>query len=437
MALVCVSAAQEAPRQGATEAPALEPERARILGLAERFASVRWRAEERHVFHGEDARGVRVDTPDAEFVEGGWVVGEENVGMPYAWGGFTGLAEFEEELGADTWAGHLPRAGGALSSARTVGVDCSGLVSRCWGLPLKQSTRSLGALSYELGDYDELQPGDIVNAFDAHTALFTGWADPERTTMHVIEAAGPRVRRGTYDVDLLRRRKFRPMRYKPLDPRWRPMPVPEPGRDTFVPAGAEPEFVPTAENGGPAAGDGAGTTGDPLPVALRSGEPRPGSWARYHAFEDRLPREGLRCTWMAVRGPPERLELQRLLAVDQEALATGASLERGAPWGALLTEFAGFSNPFRDLEVTSSTVEPGTWRAGDLELSARRVTAVVEGHSLSRSTLYPIQLEVRAVVSDAVPLWGLCEVEFTLRTDYGEYGTSLQEKRYVLESFGD
>ena len=176
---------------------ALGEERARILEVAERFASVRWRAEERHAFHGEDERGVRIDTPDAEFREGGWTVGEENVGMPYAWGGFTSLERFEEELAAERYAGHVPVAGRAMASDRTVGVDCSGLVSHCWSLPLKQSTRSLGALSYELADYDELEPGDIVNVDvttrlgglhgDTSETFFVGAPSPE--ARHVVGTA--------------------------------------------------------------------------------------------------------------------------------------------------------------------------------------------------------------------------------------------------------
>ena len=42
----------------------IESQRAEILRIANDFATVRWQAEGRHSFHGEDDDGVRVDTPD-------------------------------------------------------------------------------------------------------------------------------------------------------------------------------------------------------------------------------------------------------------------------------------------------------------------------------------------------------------------------------------
>jgi len=64
-ALALLSCALPAfPARGPQE-PVAE-RRAAILATAQRFATVRWRAEERHALHGEDGDGVRVDTPDVQ-----------------------------------------------------------------------------------------------------------------------------------------------------------------------------------------------------------------------------------------------------------------------------------------------------------------------------------------------------------------------------------
>ncbi len=417
----------------AAEAPALSEERIAIVERAHQYAAVVWRGEERHVFHGEDEAGVRIDTPDETFDPAGWRPGEDYAGMPYCWGGFTGLDELEARLAEGGLAGHVPSQGNARSSARAFGLDCSGLVSRVWNLPVKQSTRSIGALSYELGDYSELLPGDVVNRFDAHVAVFVAWANEERTEMRVIEAARIKVAEATYAVDLLRSAEFLPMRYKTLDERWQPMPPP-PG-----PGLARPVLTEFTER--PAADRATnGVLGDPLPKTLRAGETRPGAWARYAAAESGLGGDDVSCVWMAVEGAPEELLLQRRLDVGTQALATGATLALNGSWPELLAAFGHFSNPLRDLEAVESELVPGTWTRGDLELEARRLTAVLEGSMLSRSTLYPVRIEIQCVLSEDVPLLGVCEASFAFEVEYGRRGEERilggAQHRYELLELG-
>ena len=71
-----------------------------------------WSARPENVFHGLDKNKNRVDTPDSKYREGGFKVGEQNSGIPYKWGGFSAIEEFDEGIGekASTLAICLRRA---------------------------------------------------------------------------------------------------------------------------------------------------------------------------------------------------------------------------------------------------------------------------------------------------------------------------------------
>ena len=172
--------------------------RGEALALAQRYVDHEWIPTEANLFHGTDASGIRVDTPDAAFTSNGkergwWIPGQRNVGVPYQWGGFSTPEDFDRGLREGKYAGDVYTAAkrrlldaGVTNSA--VGVDCSGFVSRCWRLPRSYSTRELPQLCRPVKPPAELQPGDIFNRHNAHVQLFAGWADPERTTARVYEA---------------------------------------------------------------------------------------------------------------------------------------------------------------------------------------------------------------------------------------------------------
>ena len=124
-----------APQERAPEA-----QDARVEGILairpERYATLRWQSTEEHRFHGEDADGVPVDTPDSSLAAGR--VGgrtQANVGVPYKWGGLVHAGAVPGGPGA---AAPGPATGPSDASdprghrSRAVGVDCSGFVSRCW-----------------------------------------------------------------------------------------------------------------------------------------------------------------------------------------------------------------------------------------------------------------------------------------------------------------
>jgi len=195
--------------------------RAQVIEHARAYVSHRWSASEANVFHGEDRFGNRIDTPDAEgaTLATGWrSSGEPNQGVSYQWGGFSSIAEFEAGVASGKWAGHLPTDGKSFFTPQAVGVDCSGLVSRVWGLSRKESTRSLPGMCRRLEDWGDLLPGDVLNRVDRHTMIFVEWADSSHTKVRVIEATTRegRVHESVHIADELLRRGYQALRYPPL-----------------------------------------------------------------------------------------------------------------------------------------------------------------------------------------------------------------------------
>jgi hypothetical protein len=98
------------------------------------------------------------------------------VGLPYDWGGYMSLAEYDDQLddcygaGSHSWHGIL---------WCTSGVDCSGFVSKVWDEG-HYTTSSMHNVSYGVSQSD-LRRGDAVNAAGSHIVLFT----------HETDAGGP------------------------------------------------------------------------------------------------------------------------------------------------------------------------------------------------------------------------------------------------------
>ena len=64
--------------------------------------------------------------------------------MPYQWGGFSSTEEFLQGLKAgkaagDVYTAEKRRLLEAAVSKQAVGIDCSGLISRCWRLNVKKA----------------------------------------------------------------------------------------------------------------------------------------------------------------------------------------------------------------------------------------------------------------------------------------------------------
>lgn len=197
------------------------------LLIAHAYHNHVWTATERNVFHGIDPDGIRVDTPDSAFrpqgaLPGWWVPGQVNQGIPYQWGGFSSLKEFDRGIAKGKFAGDIYTSEKRTKlydavSRHALGVDCSGFVSRCWRLPRSFSTRELPTLCDELSSFDELQPGDIVNTHNNHVAMFSQWADTQRKFFFAFETGSPptwKVQHHTLGCEYLAQLGYRAYRYR-------------------------------------------------------------------------------------------------------------------------------------------------------------------------------------------------------------------------------
>ncbi len=154
--------------------------RQEIIKNAEPFATHKWYCNAYNIKQ-YDCGGVHVTTP-------GWVKVGNNVSVPYMWGGFSSIPQFDQGLLDGVSAGDSYTVGNGAGSSCAVGVDCSGFVSQVWNLPNKYSTRTLPDISTGYASYDDLLPGDIVNKAGHHVRLIHN--NNGNGSYLIIEASG-------------------------------------------------------------------------------------------------------------------------------------------------------------------------------------------------------------------------------------------------------
>jgi cell wall-associated NlpC family hydrolase len=394
--------------------PDVAKRRARMLEVAESYVRHEWRAGPANVFHGLDSEGVRVDTPDAAAVTGGFKAdGSTNVGVPYQWGGFCSLAEFDEGVRAKMYAGHDPADMSAQASYRAVGVDCSGFVSRCWNLPFKRSTRNLPAICYELSDYAELQPGDIVNHANQHVMMFAGFTSEAKTVMRVYEATIPAVHEMTISTDDLKRLDYHPLRYKPLDPRWKEEAL------TFAPASlildrGHGDARWTRER---AARDEHAWTeaADPLRTMKRD------EWVAYAATYDHPLRQARRAYELTFGCIAARESQARLAITTAVGESTGEVVEDREFHATSLASLLALFLEIDVVEITklSTTAESGRLAIDKRTLDVTRRTADFDGRLYTKDGT-PLHVSIVCCTSERVPLHGIVDANFELRVGAGE-----------------
>jgi len=89
-------------------------------------------------------------------------------GLPYDWGGFVTLDEFDADIAAGEGAGSHSD-DGVLSC--TTGLDCSGYVSILWEMPVKYGTSTLLDVTDEI-DARDMWPGDVFDLVGSHVIMW-------------------------------------------------------------------------------------------------------------------------------------------------------------------------------------------------------------------------------------------------------------------------
>ncbi len=162
--------------------------RAQIINNASPYTSFSWTASSCNLWSGKSCGGRNVYSADIPWVNIGI-----NVSMPYCWGGWSTRAEHNTAMANCKSAGDICSlsgggcSGGGAGLSCASGHDCSGLISRAWGLSSKQSTSTLPSLSTSI-PLSQVQPGDILNVAGSHTRLVeTNYGNGN---YRVIEASG-------------------------------------------------------------------------------------------------------------------------------------------------------------------------------------------------------------------------------------------------------
>ncbi|PIE24077.1 MAG: hypothetical protein CSA62_04530 [Planctomycetota bacterium] len=403
--------------------------RARILAIARSYATHQWRASPKHVFHGRDPEGVLVNTPDLGYREGGFSTDNSvNVGVPYQWGGAVRLKAFDEGLKKGKYAGHLPANGEIRVSKHAVGVDCSGLISCCWQLPIRQSTRTLGQLSYRLKSFAELLPGDIVNRFDRHVMLFVGFEDKAKSKLRIIEATSPKVRERVVELSALKKQDYVPLRYRPLDSRW---PRPKLAKSSM-------ELNKPAETK-QLANEKPYTKIEPSDWIFALRDSKLGDWIRYEIVPSIPGKEKALRSFTFGRSSDATNTITLCTELRGERLYSCYQEKPDTPVARRILDFLSINEHFEDLKLDKVESRPSkTLVAGKLfqtedikvELSAklllrgRRLATVIRGH---------------LVLSPQLPLQGVLSARFGLVVDARKAGgpaKQAQRIRFRLQAYG-
>lgn len=103
------------------------------------------------------------------YLSGGKAMTYESVS--YNWGGFDSIAEFNNKILTNKMkAGNVNLKNSPLLSCAAE-VDCSGYVSRAWGLTSKLGTWDIANVTEEI-DWKDMKPGDVYLNPGVHVALY-------------------------------------------------------------------------------------------------------------------------------------------------------------------------------------------------------------------------------------------------------------------------
>ncbi|MHB8402181.1 MAG: T9SS type A sorting domain-containing protein [Bacteroidia bacterium] len=141
--------------------------RTQIHNKARPFTTYTFTASSSNIYNNVNCSAVgNISTPS-------WVaVGNNTVGMPYCWGGFSSLSSFTSSLLGGKSAGDNDcTTSGDCCESCALGVDCSGFVSHAWGLTTKYSTNTIPSISTSYTSALQVKQGDVFNLAGSHVRL--------------------------------------------------------------------------------------------------------------------------------------------------------------------------------------------------------------------------------------------------------------------------
>lgn len=147
-----------------------------VVSCALAYAYHIWIPTNQNVFHGYDTDEILINTPDFYYINykyncGWWLIDQVNKGIPYNWGGCSTIDEFNSGIAVGKKAGNVPDIRDNGVSKYCVGVDCSGLVTICWGLTKRLYTKSIPKIASPLDSMDLLLPGDVILLPGSHVMV--------------------------------------------------------------------------------------------------------------------------------------------------------------------------------------------------------------------------------------------------------------------------
>lgn len=113
-------------------------------------------------------------------------------GVPYDWGGYKTLQEFDNEIKQGYGAGSHSKDGVLWC---TTGVDCSGYVSKCWQ-EKRYTTSNISEISYVI-DKNSVKRGDIFNKAGSHVVLFSHFDSSGKPIFYEASGSASKVRLNT------------------------------------------------------------------------------------------------------------------------------------------------------------------------------------------------------------------------------------------------
>jgi hypothetical protein len=121
------------------------------------------------------------------------MIGEQQVGTPYNWGGDDTPSGYVERIGQGALAGNICtcRNYNCVVDA-AAGVDCSGLVSRAWNLRVHKGTSELAEFSPPVPNpgpkFENAMRADIFLREGHHVRLFKGKREQGNFEIIVLES---------------------------------------------------------------------------------------------------------------------------------------------------------------------------------------------------------------------------------------------------------